>query len=188
MKKTDVQFHGDYNGYNPMPVVNVKVHSAPFDPAFTAFRELANQVADEDGAGDGERFLAWLEDKASRQYGGYDDIDPDGELFNFACEIGWERLQEDAETIFEDYSVKVYSRGRSGGYAYIEGLPDFEYWDAIMLGKWARFCKWARETADDVPYQMLSLLYCNDYERFVEQDDARQAELVSLHSQERGAA
>jgi hypothetical protein len=38
---------------------------------------------------------------------------------------------------------------------------DVESWDAIMVAKWAKFALIARQAADDVPYQYLSLLYLN---------------------------
>lgn len=84
-----------------------------------------------------------------------------------AAESGWEMLDEEAKTIFGP-SVKVYSDGRSDGWAVVHGLSDVEGWDAVALGKWRRFCKVARLIADDHPYQMLSLIYLNVYEPGVE--------------------
>ena len=52
------------------------------------------------------------------------------------AEMFWEDAEATARDIFGDKSLKVYSEGRSGGWLVVEGLPDIEYWDAIMLGKW----------------------------------------------------
>ena len=48
----------------------------------------------------------------------------------------WEDAEDTARDIFGDKSLTVYSEGRSGGWLVVNGLPDIEYWDAIMLGKW----------------------------------------------------
>jgi hypothetical protein len=53
----------------------------------------------------------------------------------------WKRAQEDAEAIWGS-GVRVFSAGRSGGWLVVERLPDVDTWDAIALGKWARFAKW----------------------------------------------
>ena len=59
----------------------------------------------------------------------------------------WQDAQNDAEFLFGK-GVKVYAAGRSGGWLVVEGLPEVEGWNAIMLGKWALFVK-AREADRD---------------------------------------
>lgn len=61
--------------------------------------------------------------------------------------------------------VKVYSEGRSGGWAIVDGLPPFDSWDAVMVAKWTRFAKWAGEVVDDIPYITMSTVCLNVYEQ-----------------------
>jgi hypothetical protein len=43
----------------------------------------------------------------------------------------------------------------------------------VQLARWRRFERIGREIADGIPYQMLSLIEINDFERWSdEQDDA----------------
>jgi hypothetical protein len=68
--------------------------------------------------------------------------------------------------------VKVYSEGRCGGWAIVDGLPDFESWDAVLLARWAKFARVARSLADNIPTQMVALLEINDWERECEENSA----------------
>lgn len=61
--------------------------------------------------------------------------------FESAQTCFWEEVQGWANECFPDYSVKVYSAGRSGGWVVVEGLPLIESWDAIILGRWSRFAR-----------------------------------------------
>lgn len=84
------------------------------------------------------------------------------QLEEWACEHAWENdIQEDARQCFPDLPAtsrgEVVSEGRSGGWAIIPALPPLEEWDAVMLMRWRRFEKYARQGADDIPYQMLWL-------------------------------
>lgn len=90
------------------------------------------------------------------------DNDLYGIAWEIACESCWDQLQNDAEEIF-GRGTKVYSEGRSGGWAYINGITadDVDAWDAIELAKWAKFSKWAKLTATDVAYQMAWFVYYN---------------------------
>lgn len=147
MRKDDVEFHSD--GFRPgRPAVNVKVYGrVDSDKVFEDAR--LNGVDD-------PRFEPWyrerLEDDSFAEH-----------YFEFACESGWEWLQTDAEDTFGK-GVKVYSEGRSGGWAVVDGLPDFDSWDAVMLAKWARFAKSARITADAIPSDMAILAGINSFE------------------------
>jgi hypothetical protein len=157
VRKSDVRFHT--LGY---PAVNVKV---PYQDQ-GEWRELAVKAATDDGASteEAEAYAEWFM---------ADDRAEDSGWFSIACQDGWERLQEYAEEIFSDGmphpKLKVWSEGRSGGWAYIEGLPDFDSWDAIMVSKWFKFVKWARQEADDIPYQVVSLIYINVFESAYDQ-------------------
>lgn len=87
--------------------------------------------------------------------------------FDNACEEGWQQLQDLADAIWLEtwYAPKVWSEGRSGGWAVVDGLPDVEDWNAVMLSKWRRFAKYAREVADDVPTQVMTTIYLNRWEK-----------------------
>lgn len=97
---------------------------------------------------------AWIEEHSN-------DSQADG-AFALACESGWETIHEDAREIFGVH-VKVYSEGRSGGWAVVHGLPDIDTWDAIMLGKWRKFERYAKLTASDVPRLMVDDFYFNNF-------------------------
>lgn len=62
----------------------------------------------------------------------------------------WEEVQEQAAELWPAYSPKVWSAGRSGGWLVVDGLPEVESWDAIMVGKWSRLARWCRE---EIAYQ-----------------------------------
>lgn len=118
--------------------------------------------------GDDELFWAWVERiDSDRQDGGWEY--PNGQFYRaeeIAREDGWERAQEDAETVWENtrYSPKVESDGRSGGWLVVRGLPDIDEWDAIAVGRWARYVKWVKATLDDLDYQFIWHLHVNVYE------------------------
>ena len=97
-------------------------------------------------------------------------------VFNLACELGWERITDDACEIFGS-QTKCYSAGRSGGWAIVTTLPTLtddgepqprdtdgrflphDGWNKTLRAKWKRFAKHARACADDVPRLMLDSLY-----------------------------
>src|SRR5260221_11426319 len=112
-------------------MVNVKVSLVyTFEQGFD---ELCAKVANDNGDG---QDIAEFQAFAREWY----DSDREDWTFGTACEDGFDMLQNDAQEIF-GASAKVYSTGRQGGWAVVEGLPDIESWDAIMLSKWSRFCK-----------------------------------------------
>jgi hypothetical protein len=175
VKKDEVEFHSDGFFSEARPAVNVKVraYGEQFDMAATKF--ACENISD---LMEREAFiLAYMEASDDTREA----------FFEAACEDGWEQLQQDAEEIFGsaygEYGyytrpVKVESEGRSGGWAVVEGLPDFDSWDAIMLGKWARFAKLARSLADDVPYAMAELFYLNRFEDTYDQRQPMRRALV----------
>lgn len=54
---------------------------------------------------------------------------------------------------------------------------DLEEWDAIALGRWRRFEKWARAAADHVPSEMLTLLAINQYDAHLREQEEHAAML-----------
>lgn len=149
MRKADVSI-SYHNGTRGDPMVNVKVYAYPFPT-----RELAEKVGREFfDAEELAEFVEWvlaLDEETVQS------------AWDVACESGWECLQSDAEELFGP-GVKVYSAGRSGGWAVVHGLDDVESWDAIALGRWAKWARWARATADAVPEVTLELLAINAWE------------------------
>lgn len=158
MKRADVQIsYHQGRSYSRDPMVNVKVRNTPYTP--DGWATLARQIAADAGADAPEvesfaRYVVALWEQEARLLG--------DTAWEIAIEQGWEALQRDAEECFGP-GVKVYSEGRQGGWCVVEGLGDVEAWDAVALGKWARFSKWARGQADGVPYAMVDFLYHNPW-------------------------
>ena len=107
--KDDVEMHREGYGFTRTPAINVKYYGRGIDP---------DRVADRLGCSPQRAELC---------------LEYAGETL---CEMFWEDAEDTARDIFGDKSLKVYSEGRSGGWLVVKGLPDIEYWDAIMLGKW----------------------------------------------------
>lgn len=90
---------------------------------------------------------------------------PDGDLYDYfagVLEDGWEALSGLAEETL-GAGVRVYSAGRSGGWAVVVGLDPVESWDAVALARWRSFAKAARAVADDVPRAVAENIYANLY-------------------------
>lgn len=161
MRKSEVEFHSDNWAGPSRPAVNVKVYArVDSEEAIGAARDYLGPELD-------PRFEGWylerLEDDGFTEH-----------YWEFAIEAAWEQLQSEAEYIW-GAGVKVYSEGRSGGWAVVDGLEDFEQWDAIELNKWARFAKVARIYADGIPGDMAILASINSFEGFL----ADQAKLLT---------
>ncbi len=142
--KEDVQTH--YG--SDRPAVNVKVRNWPFWKDVD-FDYLAREF---DAPGFSEE---WIE-----QYLSEDTVES---YFWSTCEFEWEMVEQDAQEIFDSYNVTVEADGRSGGWAVVLGLPGIEEWDAVLLAKWRKFEKYARQTADDIPTQMAGSIALNAY-------------------------
>lgn len=156
------------------PAANVKVYLTIQD-AWGVFKREENPD---------ERFAQWLGEHVTDEY-----LDA---IFWIVCGFEFEYLKDWAEDrgkepnpLFPGYRVEVWQEGRSGGWAVVHGLPDVETWDAVLLARWRRFERIARDIADGVPHQVLCSLYLNEFESWrEEQDDAASynAELpVDLH-------
>lgn len=150
MRKDDVEVRQDG------PAVNVKVRGSLWDVKLPL--ELG-QVSDDGGktwqtVTTADEFTHdWIEENLPER--------TVQAFYDMALEGGWEQLQSEAEDIFGD--VKVYSDGRSGGWAVVTGLPDVESWDAIAVGRWARFEKIARAIAADMPRAAVDLIHASVY-------------------------
>lgn len=143
-KKEDVEFH--YNRGRGVPAVNVKhwpdfEEDVDWDEWETEFRDWA---------------MVELEDSLTYQM-----------VWEAAAESCWEDVTYGAEEIFGSH-VKVWSEGRSGGWAVVDGLKDFDDWDAIDLGQWVKFEKWAKRVSECMAYNMVSFLYLNLWDQYRE--------------------
>lgn len=173
MKKSEVQlnYHDDGHG---CPCLNVKVNY----PIGVAWRALAERVESEEGMpGFADWFDALPDDGSAAQW-----------AFDAACESGADAAVEMAGEIFgaafgqyDHKHRRVFQTGRSGGWLYVEGLPDVETWDAVQLAKWARFARVCEEIVDGIPFDGTVLLALNTYaaqcEAFAEAE--RMAETVA---------
>jgi len=162
--REDVRYHSDGFGGGGRPAVNVKVYDA-----FDWREDLIRRVARDHGEpGDVEPFVTFIEEWREKV-----DGEQEWELFGLACSDAFDMLNADVtgengwkpEGLFGQ-AVKLDVEGRSGGWIVVDGLPDVEEWDGVMLARWRSFVKLAGVYVEDVPYQMLSLLYLNDFERW----------------------
>ncbi len=113
MKKDEVEKHNVHNHGGPyFPAVNVKHYGSGHGSKVQEKFSCTEEVA--------ERALQWQ--------------------WEACCKMFWEDIQEWAKECFGP-RVKVWSAGRSSGWAVVEGLPDLDDWNAIQLGKWAKFAK-----------------------------------------------
>lgn len=161
------------------PAVNVKVYGWLGSVDYDALRRV-NGTGMEVGMVPAWFDWEWIEKNVSESV--------QQEAWEEALRSGWEQMQEDASECFasvpgtrrhkEPYrgkpgfepGVRVWAEGRSGGWAIVEGLPEWDTgegdsegrlvggWDAVMLGRWRRFEKLAREGAAGVPSEAALIL------------------------------
>lgn len=84
----------------------------------------------------------------------------------------WEMICESELEYFTDWAAEImpgvtfYQAGRSGGWAVSDYGPDeVNGWDAVMLAKWGKIERVAREIADNVPEQVLYSIAINEWEQ-----------------------
>lgn len=163
--KADIEYHGRDN----TPAVNVKVYKS--------MRSVPLPLDLGSVSSDGKTFEPITTDPRFTHDWVEEHIpEDDYNLFQFACESGWEWLEMCAQDIWQ--GCKVYSEGRSGGWAIVSGgdfNPNVDEWDAIEFGKWRKFARIARDIADDIPRSMLDLAYANDFEQWL---DAQEQERI----------
>jgi hypothetical protein len=158
--KDDVEFHSD--GYRASrPAVNVKVYRS-INNVKLPICLGGSRPANESNAPitwhytESEFTVDWVKENLS------DDTFWD--FWNGSLEIGWESLEGIAKDVFDGYTVKVWSEGRSGGWAVVDGLSDFDSWDAVMLGKWRSFERQAKAVANGIPEDVMTTIYINMFE------------------------
>ncbi len=69
---------------------------------------------------------------------------------------------------------------KTGGWLYVDGLPDVESWDAIALAKWARFARIVADLVADVPRLTLELCAINRYAAERDARDAREQKCADM--------
>jgi len=115
-KKSDIEMH-EMHYYGPQfPAVNVKIYAWP-----CSYKIAQKLNCSEEQAAKAIEFA-----------------------IEAAQEMFWEEIRDTAD-LYLGKGTKVYSVGRSGGWAIVEGLPDIDEWDAIQLSKWRRFEKSLKE-------------------------------------------
>lgn len=126
MRKSQIETRRDRDTrHREMPCINVKVYRWGAD---------ASDVA--------ERFSC-SQDTAEKACGYY---------FDSACSQFWEQAPEWAAELWPGYRLNVYADGRSGGWLVVDGLPDVESWDAVMVAKWSKLARMCRE---EIAYQFM---------------------------------
>jgi hypothetical protein len=155
--KADVEFHSEHG--RGRPAVNVKVDS---DINRVALPLELGQVR-EQGESEFKTILTepefthdWIRANVDEEtlYAIDEDV----------RRQGWEQAQQVAEEVFGS-DVKVYSQGRSGGWAVVDGIDDdVEGWDAIQLAKWRTFSHRLGEIADDIPRMLVESIYSNEFQ------------------------
>ena len=151
--KADIEYHQLGYGYKVVPAVNVKVYGS----LTSGYNKWKKDNPDAD-----KRFtLEWIEEQ----------IPDDDDTFWFCCERGWEELQEEAERIYGGYGIKVYSEGRSGGWAYIDGMnTDVDTWDAIEFTQWRSFSNFAKRGKEWIMYNVVDVIYYNQFEAWRDEE------------------
>jgi hypothetical protein len=161
MKKTEITYHGIGYGAEAGPAVNVKIHASPTNA-------LALDVTRQYDGEDPRFTLDWIDAHLSegQRNGWWED----------ACRHAWEQLQNDVNTenVFDrSGKVEIISEGRSGGWAIVRGWTrdTVTGWDAVAVARWGKFARYARETANDVPFQYLAGIYLNVFEDWARNQD-----------------
>lgn len=147
MKKKDIAI-SYHNGTRGKPMINVK--------SYGQFR-----LKPEFGAYPDTRFGSWIEDLEAKNR----DI-----LYDYwydACNMGFYGAKYAAKEIFGQ-EIECYQQGRSGGWFVVEGLPDVETWDALMVSKWAKLVKEVDRIVEGLPELTRDLLYHNAFANWVD--------------------
>jgi len=150
--KEDVQFHREMWGPG-QPAVNVKMHN--FDLRRVSLPLAEGSVDGVDAYTDAAFTHDWIEANVNEE--------ALNDFWTEACREGWEMLDSQAKEIWGEKAA-VFAEGRSGGWAVVDGLKEFEGWDATDLSKWRRFEEYAHQVVKDIPQQTLMLIYLNSFE------------------------
>jgi hypothetical protein len=120
MKREDIETHSTHMYGQHYPAINVKMYrgkdTCPPDVGDVVTKFGCSKAT-------AERALQFAIDAAQEGF--------------------WEDVKSFANDVFLNYlrTPKVYSAGRSGGWLVVCGLLNIEQWNAVNLGKWAKFEK-----------------------------------------------
>jgi hypothetical protein len=146
--RDDVETHGQY------PAVNVRVYGSIED----AWAEFVKEEQPDEGF-----TLEWIRENISDERLDAIFWNTCGNEFEYLT--SWATSDDDAIFPAAQYGrVTMGQEGRSGGWAVVYGLPDIEEWDAVLLARWRKFERVAKDIAASVPLQMLSSIYINEWE------------------------
>lgn len=156
--KESVEMHGDgWNNRNRQPAINVKCYDFP------SVYKIADHYGKDAESPEVEKVMEWLFESFQQSF--------------------WEDAQNDAEEIFGS-RVKVHSAGRSGGWLIVDGLKDFDDWDAIDLAKWRKFERWMKGSipTDNAEWlsAMIDTIDANEW--FLKPEDETEKELEAALS------
>ena len=149
--------------HNGRPAVNVKIRRAPSATDLEAFRD----------ANDASHYftLDWIDEHMEERTQGafWDDV--------IARQWDYLESQVNDDDIFSRKAfgrvTKIYSEGRSGGWAIVDHIKDTEDWTDEHYAQWARFEALCAEACADVFYQYFDTIYYNVFEPWAErQGDA----------------
>lgn len=147
MRKSEVTWRRVNNGYGEARAsINIKL-------PYRTVEESVAKANREDPLPEGLT-AEWIEQHVSDDH--YEAI-----LWR-TCENEFEYFVEWAKEIIP--GVTFEQDGRSGGWAVSNLTDENTSWDAVMLARWAKVCKIARQIADNVPEQVLYSIATNEWE------------------------
>lgn len=164
-RKSDIDTHYDHG--RSLPAFNVKVYATCDDAT-------AKRVATDNGY-DPTQFMEWLRTAYASDTGYEEDWECPEWAWNSACEGESEYFQEWLPELLGRDDIKSWHEGRQGGWLVVDGLPDIDSWDAIMVNRWGKAERIAKEIASHIPYHALSLLVLNEYDEYVRGKKADEA-------------
>lgn len=174
MKKSDVEL-SYHQGHHGDPMLNVKNHLW-VPELIQRYKGKGNHEFSDDA-----EFWRWLEEVYENEHAGR-FVDMADEWARESC---WEMAQEAADEVWPHRAggsheqlawrnrinrsttgpLKIWSAGRQGGWLVVQGLRPLDEWDAIELGRWAKFAKAVRGIVDDeYPYAFIWNLAVNVFE------------------------
>ena len=166
-KRENVAMHSD--GFRPaLPAVNVKLDCMFGFPESVDWSDV-DVVADDEL----DNLRAFIES----EFG--EERDPYGEnLWSVVQAVAIGEVEYLADWALELFGpgVEIWQQGRSGGWLVVDGLPDIESWDAIMLSRWGTWERGVRSVIDAFPTMVATTIAINDFEFHCIERDAMAAD------------
>lgn len=120
-----IEMHSNDNWRSKNPAINVKVYKlgASVEDVVERFKCTRD---------DAERALGFAFESQQEQF--------------------WGQIEELAQSIF-GAGVRTFSEGRSSGWLVVQGLPEVESWNAVVLSKWRKLM---RLVGEDIKHRVAS--------------------------------